>query len=187
MSNKQTINKNNSKRAISAATEMSLGNGRDTTCVPANITVCGGGPFDWVGKDRLTRSPENIAKRVAFFQHRSAQRKNPKCGKPRDRDGKMCQRCIETQRRRVARNSGRAYLKGEIISNEKLAGMVLQMRREMDKMQTRFKVWQKAVNYRQSIKYRTNAIRKKYLNPISHAQAMDYLKDTNHAFANDEA
>ena len=59
---------------------------------------------------------------------------------------------------------------------------------EMDKMQARFKLWQKAAYYRRNLKYRTNTMRKKYHKPVSHAEAMDYLAESNHAYRhNDQA
>lgn len=157
---------------------------------PTNITVIGGCKLSWVASDRPNRSPEEVAKRINFFAGRIAARKDPancgKCGKPRDREGRMCIRCLNTQRRRVAKSKGRALAAGETYSVEKLAAMVLQMRREMDKMHSRFKLWQKAAEYRRNLHYRTNTIRKKYLKTVSHDQAMDYLAETNHAYESDD-
>lgn len=73
-------------------------------------------------------------------------------------------------------------VKGGEYSNADLAAMVIQMRREMDKMQQRFKLWQKAAHYRRNLHYRTNTMRKKYLKTVSNAEAMDYLSKTNHAY-----
>ena len=75
-------------------------------------------------------------------------------------------------------------VKGGEYSVTELAGMVIQVRREMTEMQARFKLWQKAADYRRNLKYRTNTMRKKYLKPVSHAEAMDYLADSNHAYEN---
>jgi len=159
-----------------------------TTRVPANMTVLGGGKLSFVGRDRPNRSPQDMVKRINFFEQRMAARKDPancgKCGKPRDREGRMCIRCLNTQRRRIAKSKGHALAAGESYSVEKLAGMVLQMRREMDKMHVRFKLWQKSANYRRNLHYRTNTMRKKYLKTVSHAEAMDYLAETNHAYEN---
>ena len=60
--------------------------------------------------------------------------------------------------------------------------MVVQMRREMDRFHVRFKLWQKAVSYRKSLRYRTNAIRRKYFKPVANDDAMDYLRQTNHNY-----
>lgn len=179
-----TININNN-RAISAA-GLSLDDGCVTTCFPANIPVRSGAAFSWVTNDRTNRSPADIAKRINFFKARIAARKDPancgKCGKPRDTERRMCQRCADTQRRRVAKAKGHALIAGERYTVDKLAGMVLQMRKEMNKMQVRFKLWQKSVDYKRSLKYRTDTMRKKYLKTFSRDQAMDYLAETNHAY-----
>lgn len=146
--------------------------------------------LSWVN-DRPTRSPEALARRVDFFESRIAARKNPancgKCGKSRDRAGRMCERCLNTQRRRVALGQGKAFLKGDTFTATQLAGMVLQMRREMDKIQVRFKLWNKAAKYSATLKARTNAMRRKYQpEEISKAQAMEYLSTTNHAYEPNE-
>ena len=70
-----------------------------------------------------------------------------------------------------------AKLTGSVV-----VAMVKQMRREMDRMQQRFKQWQKAADYRRNLHYRTNAMRRKYLKPVGRAEAMDYLANTNHAY-----
>lgn len=145
----------------------------------------GGKNLAFVINDRPGRSPEDIAKRIAFFEARLAAKKDPancpKCGKPRDRNGKMCARCIETQRRRVAKHRGIPPA-GSTYSPAQLTRVVAQVRREMDRMQSRFKLWQKSADYRRNLHYRTNALRKRYHNPVSNDQALDYLSQTNHAY-----
>lgn len=187
---KQTLTINKQARE-SATTGCSSEDGCGLTRFPANDMGISGGQYQWIGNDRPGRSPEDVQRRINFFEARIAARKDPancgKCGKPRDREGRMCVRCLNTQRRRVAKEKGRAVIEGGAYSVDQLAGMVLQMRREMDKIQTRFKLWQKAVGYRKALKYRTNAILRKYFSPVTKAEAMDYLSQTNHAYENEEA
>jgi hypothetical protein len=161
-----------------------------TTRVPASnpSKTSGGKNLAWVVGDRPSRTPEEVAKRLAFFEARLAARRNPancpKCGKLRDLAGKMCQRCIATQRKRVARERGNLPA-NHVYSPAQLTKVVAQVRREMTAMQTRFKLWQKAVNYKRSLKYRTDTIRRKYFSPVSADVAADYLAKTNHAYANE--
>lgn len=179
---------NNQTRARTA-TGTALGSGV-TTCAPAKITARGDGKFNWVGSDR-ERTPERIAKAVSFFQKTIQMRKDktrcPRCGRARGEKFRTCDRCRAGIRKSKLRAKGVAVLKGGEYSNADLAAMVLQMRREMDKMQQRFKVWQKAAHYRRNLHYRTNTMRKEFFKPVNRAEAMDYLAQSNHAFATDEA
>ena len=188
MSKQTTINNNNNR--VPSAAGMSL-NGCVTTCVPANITVSGGGHFRGFGYDRADRTPERIAKAQAFHAAVLERRKDkslcPRCGHPRGEKYRTCDRCREKIRKAKLRAKGIAVVKGGEYSNADLAAMVLQMRREMDRMQARFKLWQKAAYYRRNLHYRTNTMRKKYLKPVGHAEAMDYLAETNHAYAEAQA
>jgi hypothetical protein len=187
MSNKPTTINNKPIARNQCCGRLSIEDGDGTTRVPANIAGLGGGKSRGFGFDRADRTPERIAKAQAFWVKRQQDRKNPancqRCGKPLDTDKKSCQKCLDYQ----AKYRGKKSDKNEKLTAGQVVAMVKQMRREMDKMQTRFKVWQKAVNYRASLKYRTNALRKKYHKPVSHAEAMDYLADSNHAYQNDDA
>lgn len=172
-----TININNSRAHQPAG--LSLKNGRVITCVPANGTVNGGGPF------RGEQAPARIAKSKAFHALKAALRSDPanccRCGKPRDGEPKQCTECREYQARyRAGRFEAR-------LTGSQVVAMVKQMRRELDKMQVRFKQWQKAAEYRRNLHYRTNTMRKKYLRQFSPAQVRDYLAQTNHAHANHES
>lgn len=110
----------------------------------------------------------------------------PRCGGERGKEYRNCDNCREKIRKAKLKAKGYAVTKRGEYSVAELAGMVIQMRREMDKMQQRFKLWQKAADYRRNLHYRTNTMRKKYLKNVSHDEAMDYLADTNHAYENDE-
>ncbi len=190
MSQQFTINNKNNSRAQSVAAGLSFGNGCLTTCVPANITVAGCGPSYGFGFDRPDRTPERIAKAQAFHAQLAARRKDatrcPRCGNARGAEFRTCDRCREKVRKLKLRAKGVAVLKGGEYLPADLAAMVLQMRREMDRMQARFKLWQKAANYRRNLHYRTNSMRKKYFKPVAREDAMDYLAQTNHAFENTE-
>lgn len=185
MSKKLTTINNNNLRAISAA-GLSLEDGCVTTRVPANITVNGGGHSRGFGYDRADRTPERIAKAQAFHARLKLARQNPanccRCGKPRDGKTRQCSKCLKYQ----AKYRGKLVDKDAKLTGSVVVAMVKQMRREMDRMQARFKLWQKAADYRRNLHYRTNTMRKKYHKPVSHAQAMDYLADSNHAYENDE-
>ena len=147
-------------------------------------------PVRGFGYDRPDRTPERIAKAQAFhlavIERRKDKSRCPRCGKARGEVHRTCDLCRERIRKSKLRSKGIAVTKGGEYSNTDLAGMVLQMRREMDKMQARFKLWQKAADYRRNLHYRTNTMRKKYLKPVSEAEAMDYLASTNHAYESDE-
>jgi len=188
MSKPITINNNNLLRAISA-TGLSIEDGDELTRVPANIAVLGGGKSRGFGFDRPDRTPERIAKAQAFhaavMERRKDKSRCPRCGHPRGEKYRTCDRCREKIRKAKLRAKGIAAVKGGEYSNADLAGMVIQMRLEMDKMQARFKLWQKAANYRRNLHYRTNTIRKKYLKTVSHDEAMDYLADSNHAYGHE--
>ena len=181
--NQQPFNKNKSRASASG---LSLKDGCVTTCALQIITVNGGGHSRGFGYDRPDRTPERIAKAQAFHARIKLARQNPanccRCGQPRGEKYRTCDRCREKIRKAKLRAKGIAVVKGGEYSNADLAAMVIQMRLEMDKMQTRFKLWQKAADYRRNLHYRTNAMRKKYLKSVSHAQAMDYLSETNHAY-----
>lgn len=189
MSNNQQPFNNNNNRVLSAA-GLSLKDGCVTTRVPANITVNGGGHSRGFGYDRADRTPERIAKAQAFhaavLERRKDKSRCPRCGHPRGEKYRTCDRCRDKIRKAKLRAKGIAVVKGGEYSNADLAAMVLQMRREMDRMQARFKLWQKAADYRRNLRYRTITMRKKYLKTVGHAEAMDYLADTNHAYASDE-
>ena len=143
------------------------------------------------GNDRPNRTPERIAKAQAFhalvMERRKDQSRCPRCGHPRGEKYRTCDRCREKIRKAKLRAKGIAVVKGGEYSNADLAAMVLQMRREMDRMHARFKLWQKAAHYRRNLHYRTNTMRKKYHKPVSHAEAMDYLAETNHAYESEVA
>jgi len=145
--------------------------------------------LQWVGKDRSDRKPERIAKAMGFFARQIAMRKDPsrcpRCGADRGAEFRTCDKCRASIRKSKLRAKGIAVVKGGEYSNSDLAAMVLQMRREMDKMQTRFKLWQRAADYRRNLHYRTNTMRKKYLKQFSKAEAMDYLQQSNHAYENE--
>ena len=180
MSNKPTtINKNN-LRAISA-TGMSFEDGCVTTRVPANMTVDGGGHFQHEKKTRI-RTPEHRAKAEAYWANLKANRQKPghcvRCGKPHQAATRQCSKCLSYQ----AKYRGKLVDKDVKLTGSVVVAMVKQMRREMDKMQQRFKLWQKAAHYRRNLHYRTNTMRKKYLNSVSKEDAMDYLQQTNHAY-----
>ena len=138
------------------------------------------------GYDRPDRTPERIAKAQAFhalvLERRKDKSRRPRCGHARGEKYRTCDRCREKIRKAKLRSKGIVIAKGGEYSVTELAGMVIQMRREMTAMQARFKLWQKAADYRRNLKYRTNTMRKKYLKTVSHAQAMDYLANTNHAY-----
>ena len=157
-----------------------------TTRVLQNITVSGGGQSRGFGYDRPDRTPERIAKAQAFhalvLERRKDKSRCPRCGHPRGEKYRTCDRCREKIRKAKLRAKGIAVMKGGEYSNADLAAMVPQMRREMDRMQARFKLWQKAADYRRNLKYRTNTMRKKYLKTVGHAEALDYLAGTNHAY-----
>jgi hypothetical protein len=189
MSNtQQTIN--NKTICAQSAAGRSTGNGCVTTRVPANITVHGGGQSRGFGYDRPDRSPERIAKAQAFHDRVQALRKDKtrcdRCGGPRGEKFRKCDKCRARIKAAKLRNKGYAVLKGGEYSIADLAGMVIQMRREMDKMQARFKLWQKAADYRRNLHYRTNTMRKKYLKTVSEPEALDYLQQTNHAYEETE-
>lgn len=134
----------------------------------------------------MTRTdPIRVARNAAFVAKMTALRANPRncgrCGKPRDGERKQCARCLNRQ----AMYRGQKF--EERMTSAGLLAVVKQLRREMDKLQVRFKLWQKAVDYRKSLKYRTNAMRKKHLKTVGHAEAMDYLAETNHAYAETQA
>ncbi len=143
------------------------------------------------GYDRPDRTPERIAKAQAFhvavLERRKDKSRCGRCGQPRGETYRTCARCREKIRKAKLRAKGIAIIKGGEYSNADLAAMVLQMRREMDKMQARFNLWQKAAAYRRNLHYRTNTMRKKYLKTVSHAEAMDYLAQTNHAYESQAA
>ena len=175
---KQSTITNNNSRATSAA-GLSLENGCMTTRVPANITVSGGGNFHG------EQTPARLAKSKAFHALQNERRRDPanccRCGKPRDGEPKQCVQCRAYQARyRSARFEAK-------LTGSQLVAMVKQVRREMDKMQTRFKLWQKAANYRRNIHYRTNAMRRKYFKAVGKNEAVDYLSETNHAYTPEEA
>ena len=157
---------------------------------PATNKAGGGKALKGFGYDRPDRTPERIAKAQAFhalvLERRKDKSRCPRCGHPRGEKYRTCDRCREKIRKAKLRAKGIAVVKGGEYSNAGLAAMVLQMRREMDRMQARFKLWQKAADYRRNLHYRTNTMRKKYLKTVSHAEAMDYLAETNHAYENDE-
>ena len=138
------------------------------------------------GYDRPDRSPERIAKAQAFhalvLERRKDKTRCPRCGHPRGEKYRTCDRCREKIRKAKLRAKGITVMKNGEYSVADLAAMVLQVRREMSAMQVRFKTWQKAAYYRRDLRYRTNTMRKKYHNPVSHAVAMDYLEKTNHAY-----
>lgn len=175
-------------RSLQPAGNALMKDGCVTTRVPANITVFGGGKSRGFGYDRPDRTPERIAKAQAFhalvLERRKDKSRCPRCGHPRGEKYRTCDRCREKIRKAKLRAKGIAVVKGGEYSNADLAGMVIQMRREMDRMQARFKLWQKAADYRRNLKYRTNTMRKKYLKTVSNAEAMDYLADSNHAYEN---
>ena len=177
----QTININNQRVQPSAATGLSTGDGR-VTCAPANTTVNGGGPFRGFGNDRERSSPERIAKAQAFWHRLQERRKDPanccRCGKPRTSEKRQCAKCLAYQ----AKYRGKLVDKDVKLTGSVVVAMVKQMRREMNLMQTRFKQWQKAANYRRDLRYRTNTMRKKYLKQFSPAQVRDYLAETNHVY-----
>lgn len=177
--NLTTINNINS-RAIQPAG--CLEDGCVTTRVPANITVYGGGHSRGFGYDRPDRTPERIAKAQAFhaavMERRKDKSRCPRCGRERGKEYRNCDRCREKIRMAKLRAKGIAVVKGGEYSNADLAAMVIQMRREMDKMHLRFKLWQKAVEYRKTLKYRTNRLRRKYFKPVDKAVADDYLRST---------
>ena len=158
---------------------------------PANKADAG--KLSWVGSDR-ERTPERIAKAVSFFERQIELRKDKsrcsRCGGPRGQVYRTCDKCRESISRCKLKAKGVAVVKGGEYSVEQLAGMVIQIRREMDKMQARFKLWQRAAYYRRNLHYRTNTIRKKYarrfVEDITPAQAMDYLKQTNHSYEETE-
>jgi len=143
------------------------------------MTVNGGGPL--LGE----QSPARVAKSRAFHALKAALRSDPanccRCGKPRDGQPRQCAKCRAYQARYRA---GKFESK---LTGPQLVAMVKQMRRELDKMQVRFKQWQKAADYRRNLHYRTNTMRKKYLKQFIPAQVADYLSKTNHAFAEAEA
>jgi len=168
---------------------------KDGTNLLASLQVnhsktSGGKTLKGFGYDRPDRTPERIAKAQAFhalvLERRKDKSRCLRCGHPRGEKYRMCDRCREKIRKAKLRAKGIAVVKGGEYSNADLAAMVLQMRREMDRMQARFKLWQKAADYRRNLHYRTNTMRKKYLKTVSHAEAMDYLAETNHAYENDE-
>ena len=107
-------------------------------------------------------------RKLDYFTARMALRndpdKCPRCCKSRGEKFRTCDKCRERVRRAKLKQRGVVFAKGG-LTLESMAGMVIQMRREMDKMQTRFKLWQRAIDYRRSLKYRTNTMRKKYLKP----------------------
>ncbi len=181
----QTTINNNISRAIGPA-GLSLESGCVTTCVPVNITANRGGHFRGFGYDRTDRTPERIAKAQAFQamvqERRKDKTKCSRCGGPRGEKHRTCDRCREKIRKAKLRAKGIAVVNGGEYSNAELAGMVIQMRREMDRMQARFKLWQKAAHYRRNLHYRTNTIRKKYYKPVNRSVAMDYLSNTSHAY-----
>lgn len=133
------------------------------------------------------RSAAHRAKAEAFWSALAERRKQPgnccRCGKPHDGQTRQCRKCLDYQ----AKYRGRLPAKTEKLTAGMIVAMVIQMRREMDRMQTRFKQWQKAADYRRNLHYRTNTMRKKYLKTVSPAEAMDYLADTNHAYAEAQA
>ena len=190
MSNKPTTI-NNKPFARNQAAGLSIEDGDGTTRVPAKHHSLGGGKSRGFGYDRPDRTPERIAKAQAFHAEVIERRKDktrcPRCGHTRGEKYRTCDRCRDKIRKAKLRAKGIAVVKGGEYSNADLAAMVLQMRREMDRMQARFKLWQKAAHYRRNLHYRTNTMRKKYHKPVSHAEAMDYLAETNHAYAETQA
>jgi hypothetical protein len=176
---------NNNTRAHSAAAGSFLESGALTHAPCA--TGFGVGNFRGIGFDRPDRTPERIAKAQSFFanlqQLRQDKTRCPRCGRPRGEKHRTCDRCREKVRTAKLRAKGYAVTGRGEFSMADLAAMVVQMRRELDKMQARFKLWQKAAHYRSTLHYRTNTLRKKYLKTVSHAEAMDYLAATNHAYA----
>jgi hypothetical protein len=204
-----TINNNNSR--ASSAAGLSFENGCVTTRVPANMPLNGGGKFTLGGEkssdkelaacgmfgnslpaarppgvSHYDRTPERIAKAQAFHARLKLARQNPanccRCGKPRDGQMKQCSKCRAYQ----AKYRGKLVDKDAKLTGSVVVAMVKQMRREMDKMQIRFRLWQRAADYRRNLNYRTNTMRKKYYKAVSHAEAMDYLTKTNHAFERNE-
>jgi hypothetical protein len=179
----------NNNRAQSAAAGLSLEGGALTHAL--RTTDAGIGKSRGFGYDRPDRTPERISKAQAFqalmLERRKDKTRCPRCGQHRGEKYRTCDRCREKTRNARLRAKGIAVVKGGEYSNADLAGMVIQMRREMDKMQARFKLWQKAANYRRNLHYRTNTMRKKYLKPVGLAEAMDYLTATNHAYAKTQA
>ena len=174
---------NNKPFAQRSAAGLSIEKVDGLTRLP-NITVSGGGQFRGFGFDRSDRTPEHIAKAQAYWQTLQARRKNPanccRCGKPRDGKTRQCSKCLKYQ----AKYRGKKFGDDEKITAAMVVAMVKQVRKEMDRMQARFKQWQKAADYRRNLHYRTNAMRKKYLKTVSHEEAMDYLAETNHAYEN---
>jgi hypothetical protein len=178
-----TINQNKlfARQADAAGTVCGCG---VTTSVPAIAAGLGGGKFKskGFGYDRADRTPERIAKAQAFHARQNLARQNPanccRCGKPRDGKTRQCSKCLKYQ----AKYRGKMVDKDAKLTGSVVVAMVKQVRREMTAMQARFKLWQKAANYRRNLHYRTNTMRKKYLKTASRDQAMDYLADTNHAY-----
>ena len=179
----------NNTRANHAAAGLSLEGGALTHALSPNGN--GVGNSRGFGYDRPDRTPERIAKAQAFHAMIQERRKDktrcPRCGAPRGEKYRTCDRCREKVRKAKLRAKGIAVVKGGEYSNADLAAMVIQMRREMDKMQQRFKIWQKAAEYRRNLHYRTNTMRKKYLKTVSQAEALDYLAETNHAYESQDA
>jgi len=177
------INKINLLRDSATAGNFLMKEGRELTA-PQTSQSFGSGQSRGFGFDRADRTPERIAKAQAFWQTLQARRKNPanccRCGKPRDGKTRQCSKCLKYQ----AKYRGKKFGDDEKITAAMVVAMVKQVRKEMDRMQARFKQWQKAADYRRNLHYRTNTMRKKYLKTVSHAKAMDYLADTNHAYEN---
>lgn len=186
---KSTSTINTNTRAASTATGPRV-NGDALLARPATSQSAGGGAFKGFGYDRENRSPERIAKAQAFQAMLAARRADPtrcpRCGGPRGEEFRTCDKCRGKVRTAKLRAKGYAVLKGGEYSVADLAGMVIQMRREMDRMQARFKLWQKAAEYRRNLHYRTNTMRKKYLRQFTPAQIADYLAQTNHAHDHSE-
>lgn len=175
----------NNHRVSSAPPGLCNGSGV-LTSRPENSSASGVGPSRGFGHDRPDRSPQRIAKAQAFHALIQERRKDKtrcgRCGGPRGQQFRNCDTCREKLRRAKLRSKGWAVLPNGEYTVAELAGMVLQVRREMDAMQKRFKLWQKAADYRRNLHYRTNRLRRKYHQPVPESEAMDYLAGTNHAY-----
>ncbi len=182
----QPSTNNNQLRAQSAAGTTLEGDG--LTRAPRTAGPAAG-PFPQArgfGHDRPGRSPERIARAQAFAERLKLARKDPancpRCGRARGVEFRTCEKCRKKIRLQKLRAKGCAVVKDDAFSLADLASMVLQMRREMDRMQVRFKQWQKAAHYRATLKWRTDKMRRKYAPQVPEMVALDYLSETNHAY-----
>lgn len=80
----------------------------------------------------------------------------------------------------------RLLVKRQEYSPAECVAMVKQCRREVSKLREIIKKMQAAQRYKYNREWKEKQMRRKYLKPVSHAEAMDYLADTNHAYENDE-